>query len=261
MENTVFISDAHIKGFESPAMETLCSFLKSLSTDIKSVVIAGDLFDFWMGCKEFVYSDYMPVLEALKDLSNKGIKIIYIEGNHDFFMGHFFTEVLKAEVCPSEKIIDFDGKKIYIAHGDLVNRKEYSYRLWRWVLRSRFVKFTANLIPPTLLFRIGIKLSQTSRKFPRKSFDLKRIFRDFARDKWKEGYHGVILGHLHSPQLIEEEFNGELRFYANLGDWLTYNTYLVYEDKAFKLKTLNDKNRSKEKIQTFQPTANKAAVR
>ena len=260
MEKTIFISDAHIRGFESPAMETLCSFLKSLPTDIKSVVIAGDLFDFWMGCKKFVYSDYMPILEALKDLKNRGIKIIYIEGNHDFFMGHFFTEVLKAEVCPSEKTIDFDGKKIYIGHGDLINRKEYSYRLWRWVLRSRLVKITANLMPPDLLYRIGMKLSQNSKKFPRKFFDLKPIFRDFARDKWKEGYHGVILGHLHSPQLIEEEFNGELRFYANLGDWLTHNTYLVYEDKGFKLKTLDEENRTKEKVQVFQPTTKESAA-
>ncbi len=260
MEKTVFISDAHIKGFESPAMERLCSFLMSLSTDTKSVVIAGDLFDFWIGCKEFVYSDYMPVLQALKDLKNKGIKIIYVEGNHDFFMGHFFTEVLKAEVCPSEKIIDFDGKKIYIAHGDLVNRKEYSYRLWRWVLRSPLVKFMANRMPPVLLYKIGMKLSQTSRKFPRKSFDLKRTFRDFARDKWKEGYHGVILGHLHSPQLIKEELNGEMRFYANLGDRLTYHTYLVYENNEFKLKTLNEENSAKERSQIFRLNANESAA-
>ncbi len=260
MENTVFISDAHIKGRESAQMKVLCSFLKSLPADIKSVVIAGDLFDFWLGSKEFVYYDYMPVLEALKDLKNRGIKIIYIEGNHDFFMGHFFTEVLKAEVCPSEKIMNFNGKKLYVAHGDLVNRKEYSYRLWRWLLRSPLVKITANLIPPALLYRIGTKLSQTRKKLPRKSFDLKPMFRDFARDKWKEGYHGVILGHLHSPQLIKEELNGEMRFYANLGDWLTYHTYLVYENNEFKLKTLNEENRAKERAQVFQPNTNKSAA-
>jgi UDP-2,3-diacylglucosamine pyrophosphatase LpxH len=68
------------------------------------------------------------------------------------------------------------------------------------------------------------------------------------------------LGHLHAPQLIEEELNGEMRFYANLGDWLTYNTYLVYEDKAFKLKTLNEENSAKERSQVFQTNPNESAA-
>jgi UDP-2,3-diacylglucosamine hydrolase len=260
MEKTIFISDAHIKGCESPEMETLCSFLKSLPSDTKTIVIAGDLFEFWVGCNKFVFYDYLPVLEALNDLKNRGIHITYIEGNHDFFMGPFFTEVLKAEVCPSEKIITLNGKKVYVAHGDRVNRKEYSYRLWRWLLRSRPMKVIASLTPPSLLFRIGMKLSNTSRNFPRKYFDMNSIFNDFARDKWREGYHGVILGHSHSPDYIEEECNGELRFYANLGDWLQFHTYLLYDERGFKLKTFTEEVRIKEKPKSVSSMQKKSIV-
>jgi UDP-2,3-diacylglucosamine pyrophosphatase LpxH len=55
----------------------------------------------------------------------------------------------------------------------------------------------------------------------------------FADDKFMEGYDAVILGHSHAETLSQQELNGRMRTFATLGDWMTFYTYLAYEDGRF----------------------------
>jgi UDP-2,3-diacylglucosamine pyrophosphatase LpxH len=45
----------------------------------------------------------------------------------------------------------------------------------------------------------------------------------------------VILGHCHKPLLIEELCDGRRKTFATLGDWITRDSYLLYDDGRFTL--------------------------
>lgn len=230
---SIFISDAHIKGLNSPQQNLLCRFLDSLREDTESLFILGDFFDFWFGFSEVVPYPYLPVLSKLLELKERGIKIVYVEGNHDFFMGPFFRDVLRAEVFPEEATLYLAGRKVLLAHGDLVDRGDYGYRLLRWLLRSRPFQALASLIPPFLLLRLARRLSGMSRRFRHRGQTLNEALRGFARRKWQEGYRVVILSHSHTPEVLQD---GRGRLYINTGDWVENFTYLELKAGTFTLK-------------------------
>ena len=67
-------------------------------TSIDDLYIAGDLFDFWFCQKEKINPEFKPVINKLIELQKAGIRIHLSEGNHDFFMGEYFRDVLGMEV-------------------------------------------------------------------------------------------------------------------------------------------------------------------
>jgi len=224
----IFLSDAHLKGLDDPNQRLLCSFLEGLD-GVDTLVILGDLFDFWVGFNDAVYYQYLPILAQFLRLKDKGVKIKYLEGNHDFFMGPFFTDVLKAEVYPYPMEMELDGKRLFLAHGDTVNKRDYGYRFLRWFLRRRPIHFIMRNLP-SLVWRMAKVMSKGSRQYLGKGFDYDTILLNYAMDK--RGYDAVILGHSHVPR-FERIMGGML--YVNLGDWITHYTYLVYEDGGFRL--------------------------
>lgn len=231
----VFFSDAHLEGLGGKNLSYLLSFLDYIKEDTHLLVIAGDLFDFWYGYKNFVYY-HLPLLNKLLELKRKGIKISYIEGNHDFSMGPFFTEVLNANVFRESLELHLDGKKTLIAHGDMVNKKDYGYRLLRGALRSYTFSWLMRFFPSWLIWKIARLLSCSSRKYLGKAHPLEKILEEFAWTKLKEGYDVVILAHTHNPVFKKTFMDGKEKLYANLGDWISHFTYLTYHYGEFSLR-------------------------
>lgn len=230
---SIFISDAHINGIDSPQQHLICGFLDSIKEDTESLFILGDFFDFWFGFDEIIPYPYLPILSKLLELKERGVRMVYVEGNHDFFMGPFFRDILGAEIYPKEATLYLAGKRVLLAHGDLADRRDYGYRVLRWLLRSRAFLALARLIPPSLLFKIARRFSGMSRRFKYRSQALKEALRGFARRKWEEGYEVVILSHSHTPEVIED---GSGRLYINTGDWVENFTYVELKEGRFRLK-------------------------
>lgn len=230
----VFISDAHLKEPSDNNYKIILNFLDNLK-DVNLLVILGDLFDFWNGRNKIAHKHHKPILDRLLHLKNSGAKIIYLEGNHDFFMGRFFTENLNADVFENNAEITLDNKKIFLAHGDMVNKKDYGYRILRRLLRSWLMKIIFYILPSIIVWRIANAMSKGSRQYLAKGFKYDEMFLDYAREKWKQGYDAVMLGHAHSPKILKEVIDGKERFYINPGDWIGHFTYIVYEDKKFSM--------------------------
>ena len=88
------------------------------------------------------FPHYLPVLDSLQKLVKSGVEIVYFEGNHDFHLGKFFSETLRATIYTNPAILDLDGKHVYVCHGDQINIQDYGYRLLRFLLHSRTTKTT-----------------------------------------------------------------------------------------------------------------------
>ncbi|MFZ3073151.1 MAG: UDP-2,3-diacylglucosamine diphosphatase, partial [Thermodesulfobacteriota bacterium] len=189
----VFIADSHAKGPDDPSQKQLSRFLEELSDNPpKRLVILGDLFDFWIGTSGLVYYRYLPVLTPLVKLRKLGTEITYLEGNHDFSLGPFFTEFLGAEVHPDSTELSIDGKRIFLSHGDIVDRS-IRHRIWRWFLRSPFVKALVTMLPAWVLFRMASALSRKSRTYRECAPQVEKALKDFATELAKSNYDGCVM--------------------------------------------------------------------
>lgn len=227
----VFIADGHLKGLEDTNQKSLVKFLDGLK-EVDTLAVLGDLFDFWTGFNDVVYYRYLPVLNSLLKLKERGTSIVYLEGNHDFSMGPFFTDVLGASVYPDSCEIAVDGRKIYLSHGDTIFMTR-GYSMWRSFLRSPLFTMTAKATTPAFVASIAESLSHKSREYNRgKAIEDK--LRQFARGRIAEGADVVVLGHSHVPGIYREDAGGRKGFYANPGSWAD-RSYLIYNNGEFKI--------------------------
>lgn len=230
----IFIADCHLKGLDDPNQKALSTFLDGLFK-IDKLIILGDFFDFWVGLNNIVYEQYKPVLKSLFALSESGVEIIYIEGNHDFHMGPYFTETLKAKVYDHTCGLLLDDKRIYMAHGDTINMTT-GYQIFRSLLRGPLLKFLKTVVPPLVAWNIGSALSQGSRNYAKKAPAIEKAQKEFAKEKLGSGFDGVILAHSHTAGFHDDIAGDSQGFYANPGGWVNDKSFLVYEDGEFNVR-------------------------
>ncbi len=235
----VFIADAHLRHEGDENYRLLLDFLAGLPGNTDTLFILGDLFEFWIGYPETPFVHYLPVLEAFRRLAEKGIEIVYCEGNHDFHMGPFFKNTLKARIFSGPAGIDLGGAKVYLCHGDEINRSDYSHRLFRFLLHNRVAEAIIPLVPPAVASFIAERMARGSRGNHRKrrvEWDFAALVRDFAAARFKEGYDAVVIGHFHLP-LLEQSADGGNKTLLSLGDWILHFSYGEWQDGKFSLRT------------------------
>ena len=211
----------------------MLAFLEEQCGKTDLLVLLGDIFEFWIG-KKNVTDDYVPLIEAFERMHQQGAQLVYVEGNHDFHLGPVFTQRLNCQVFPDGGSIELDGKKVYLAHGDLVNPDDTGYRLLRKFLRSSLIRTSLRIAPNSLTMAIANRGSYESRKNSgerRSRWPAREILKPYAETILAAGHQAVVTGHYHQP-FQEKLDDGEL---IALGDWITQYSYAVYENHAFTL--------------------------
>lgn len=228
----MIISDIHIYGPLDPLYRSL---LVTIDKEIKKgdhLVLAGDIFDFLVGKQAGLIAQYADFFSILRKKGEAGSTISYIEGNHDFHLTTTFAGMPQLTVYPEELEIRTPAKKLYIAHGDLVDRSDWGYRFLRLFFRSAFIRFIAFSFPESWVQWIGGRSSAASREInPRLPEDygiekltrLRAIYRSFAEKKLRAGYDAVVLGHCHDLDGIAG--------YLNVGFPRTHGSYVVFTDE------------------------------
>jgi UDP-2,3-diacylglucosamine hydrolase len=230
----IFIADAHLRAPQDPNYRTLVRFLDSLPADTDTLYLLGDIFEFWIGHPQPVYGQYREIIDCLKRVRGRGVRIVYFEGNHDFHLGGFFKEHLQAEVHAGGEVLEIGGRKFSLCHGDQINRADYRYRAFRFVLHSRLVKALVPVFSRRLADRAAATLSQRSSKrhgLRRKRWDYRVILDTFARERFAAGCDVVVTGHYHLPFI---KGDGE-RLFVSLGDWITQYSYAQWVDGTLTL--------------------------
>lgn len=232
----LFLADAHLINPNDENYRRLLALLQREEGQVRTLYLLGDIFEFWVGYEHVVFTPYVPILEALRRLHESGTRIVWIEGNHDFHLGPFVRDTLQATIIPESTAITLDGQRIFLCHGDLIDSSDTGYRLYRTLLRSRFVGALVDLfVSPDRLWRFSRFLSARSkakrRHRPRR--DPRPLIIDHAQRRFAEGYHVVMTGHFHAP-FIEKTPQGLV---IALGDVMGQASYVVYEDGDFRSAT------------------------
>lgn len=236
----VFIADAHLRKPGDSNYRTLIRFLDGLKGDTEVLFILGDLFEFWVGYRNNPFTQYLPALEKLRELKESGTHIIYFEGNHDFHMGPYFEKTLGAEIYRGPRIMEINGKKVYLCHGDQVIGNDYGYALLRFLLHNPLSKFLIPAAPYRLTTRIAERMSRHSSgnhvKRNRK-WDYGAIMRSFAAGRFESGCDVVIGAHFHSPYLEKSGSGKNEKILLSLGDWKTQFSYGEWNGDTLSLRT------------------------
>lgn len=230
----VFISDAHLEAPDDPNYQKMLAFLAELAhpRPPEELFILGDFFAYWMGFSS-VPAIYRPVVEKLHELVDGGARLTYVEGNHDIDMGRYFEKKLGARIIADWGEARVAGKRLYLAHGDRVDKQDRNYRMFRAFIRSWPMRGLSHALTPERILRIARPYAFDGGGGVYYAGHLPELMEAFAREKWRDGYDGVVLGHCHHPALIEN--GGGTRFYANLGDWVGQFTYLAADAGGFRL--------------------------
>ena len=219
-------------------MEVFVKFLNLEKKQLSHLVILGDLFEFFFGFRHFfpnekasAFADYLPVFHQLQRLYRDGVRIKYFEGNHDFFLHSFFSKQfgMEVEVYPGGCDERLEGKRAFIAHGDLSNPRQWTYRTFRRFLKNSFTYRLIHLAGPQISRRVARTLSDMSyQRYHGDQHAPPTPFRAFAHRKFLEGFEIVILGHSHFPEEAEEQIDGRKCLYYNVGDWMIHRSFLRF---------------------------------
>jgi UDP-2,3-diacylglucosamine hydrolase len=237
-DDVVFLADAHL-GAESGEKEAartarLHRFLESLPGRIRSLVIVGDLFDFWFEYRTAIPRQHFATLAALRRLRDAGVEITYLNGNHDFWLGPFLSQEIGAITRTGPLTLQQQGRKLWIHHGDGLIGGDLGYRFLRRVLRSPFSIRLYQLIHPDLGIPLAHWISGRSREARDPDrFPIERLWTEVALPRFAEGFDGVIIGHFH--RAFERREPGRELFV--LGDWIDQFTYVVLRNGVLSLET------------------------
>ena len=194
----------------------------------------GDFFDFWFGFRKLrpFKKKYGDLLELFEELRAVGVRVIYLEGNHDFCMGPYITEKLNIAVYEHYAEIDLYGKRAYLAHGDRVY-PTVDHWILTGLLRNRITYQLISWLGPKIVMAIAGRWSTLSRgRNMEKSPEVIARLRQFAVEKIKkEGFDAVILAHTHLPETITVKRRERERYYFNVGNWIKDFSYLRYNEK------------------------------
>ena len=232
----VFLSDAHLRNKDSDNYRRLLRFLDFPDGYADDLFILGDFFDFWFCRDSHIYPQFVTVIEKLLNLKKRGIRIHMCEGNHDFFLGDYFTKIHGITVYPEWADLTLDDKRVLMSHGDTVDRNNKKYLFFRKLLRSKLFYTLQGGIPPLILWKIAQLSSTVSKELSTDKADiLAKKMETFSLKKFQENYDAVIFGHCHKPLLSEHVIEGRRKTFVSLGEWRIHSSYLYYEDGRFTL--------------------------
>ena len=212
-------------------------WLDQIKADAAEVFIMGDLFDFWFEYKTVVPRGYIRLLGKLAELSDAGIKLYFFKGNHDMWMFDYFEKELNATIISNELIIERGGKKFFLHHGDGLGPGDSMYKLLKKIFRSKLCQWLFARIHPNLGIGIANYWSRNSRIANEKEENAKP-----GEQEWlvvychevlqKTYYDYMVFGHRHLP--LDIQLDDKSR-YVNLGEWVSYNSYAVFDGKELSL--------------------------
>jgi len=237
------VSDLHIQSDQDPLYRSFLAWLvrPELNESGVRIVLAGDVFDLFVGKKPLFVRRYSEFFDRLRALGSRGVTVDYIEGNHDFWISEAFGDMPGVTVRPSEVDFELGGRRFHVSHGDLVDRTDRNYLRLRAFFRSRLMHGLVKAAPGELLDRIGRSMSRASSArtprlitaLSRESQDrLRSAYHEFAREKIAAGYDFVVCGHCHDLDEAWLRVGSREGQYINVGLPRTHGSVLTWAPGA-----------------------------
>ncbi len=243
MKKIYFASDFHLgipdhqSSFERE--KRIVSWLNDIKSDCSELFIVGDIFDFWFEYDLVIPKGFVRLQAKFAEFTDAGIPVHFFHGNHDLWQFGYFEKELGVQVHKKPISREFNGKKFFIGHGDGLGPGQTKFKMILAMYRNPFFQRLFAFFHPS----IGIGLANWfSHQSKLKTFDGNFTFYEeneflikFCRAELiKQPFDYFIFGHRHLPLIYD--LNPESK-YINLGDWIGFNSYAVFDGHELKLET------------------------
>ena len=236
-----FASDFHLGAptYEKSRVRErqICAWLDQIKPDCEALYLVGDIFDFWFEYKFAIPKGFVRLQGKIAEFTDSGIPVHFFTGNHDMWAFDYLPKELGVELHYEPIITTINGKKLYIGHGDGLGPGDYGYKRLKKIFKNRLVQSIFGFIHPNIGIGLADFLSKRSRA---KSGHLDEVFLGEEKE-WlvqyckeelrKENIDIFVFGHRHLPILQQVE----VATYVNLGDWIYYFTYGVFDGETIDL--------------------------
>jgi UDP-2,3-diacylglucosamine pyrophosphatase LpxH len=233
----VVISDVHLGTYGCHAKELL-RYLKSIKTD--KLILNGDIIDIWQFSKRYWPESHMKVIKLITSWIAKGVEVKYITGNHDEMLRKFVGFELGTFSILNKDLIEIDGKKAWIFHGDVFD------------VTMQHSKSIAKLgaVGYDFLILLNSAINYLTSKFGRGPFSMSKKIKNSVKSAIKfinnfektvadiaieNKYDYVVCGHIHQPEIKKIYTDLGSVTYLNSGDWVENLTALEYYDNQWHL--------------------------
>ena len=234
-----FASDFHLGSpnkEESRIREKkIISWLNFIQKDAKAIYLLGDIFDFWFEYQKVVPKGFVRLLGKLSELTDKGIDVHFVVGNHDMWMDDYLEQEIGLKLHFKEFIIKEDDKLIFLGHGDGLGKGDYKYKILKKIFSSTLCEWLFSRLHPNFGIGLGQAWSNKSREKEENLINEdNEILTGYCKEQQKNNpVDYYVFGHRHVPMEVKIDDRAN---YINLGDWIHHYSYAVYSDQKLELK-------------------------
>lgn len=233
---TLFISDLHLGGERPQQLELFRQFMAGPARRAEALYILGDLIEAWAGDDDPT-PPHPWLIEILQNYTAAGGWLYVMRGNRDFLMGERFCDETGAILLADPSVIELNGRRVLIMHGDLLCTQDRSYQRYRRLVQSAAFQKTFLLIPLGLRLGIAHGFRRLTKNLSRsKPAMITDVDQKAVESTMRE--HGVQLlihGHTHRPGMHDFELDGQPARRIVLGDWYEQDSVLVSDEQGERL--------------------------
>jgi UDP-2,3-diacylglucosamine pyrophosphatase LpxH len=238
------MSDLHLGTYGCHAKE-IVNYLKSISPSI--LILNGDIIDGWQFNKRYFPPAHMQVIKEIISMMSKGVRVIYITGNHDEMLRRYSDIQLGNFQLCDKLVMEINGKMTWIFHGDVFDASTkgsakliarlggHGYDLL--IVLNRVINWTLKAMGKEKM-SFSKKIKNGVKKAVAWISDFEQTAAELAIEK---KYDYIICGHIHQPQKrVIETKNGKVT-YLNPGDWIENLTALEYNNHDWSIYHYDEK--------------------
>jgi len=237
-----FASDLHL-GMQSPEQslqreKLFIEWLEEIRKDASELWLLGDVFDYWFEYKKVVPRGFTRFLGTLASLSDEGVDIHLIPGNHDIWVFDYLPAEIGLEVHRKSVRREWNNHHFLLGHGDGLHPRDLKYRMLQRLFKNKTIQWFYARIHPNGSMAFAHRWSKNSRKKHGALGSFMGVDKEhqiqFARKEI--GKHPdiefFVFGHRHIPYDIRIADNSRV---ICLGDWIGNFTYGVFDGQEFQL--------------------------
>lgn len=237
-----FASDFHLgvpnREVSREREERIIRWLNMAQQDAAEIFLVGDVFDFWFEYKHAIPKGFARLQGKIAEITDSGIPVHYFTGNHDMWVFTYFEEELGVKMYRKNAEFVWGEKKFLVGHGDGLGPGDHGYKFIKKVFANPICQWLFGWIHPNIGIGIANFWSGRSR-MANKGEDQKFLGED---EEWlaiyckevlqSQHYDYFIFGHRHLPLDLKV---GENSRYINLGEWVNYSSYAVFDGQNLSL--------------------------
>jgi len=232
----LFLSDVHLSPRHPERGRRLLDLLSREAGRIGELYILGDLFDYWIGPKHLDLPDYREAFDAVRGLSARGVRVVFLCGNRDFYVRRRFREALGLEVFTGPITAEIGRARVCLCHGDHLCTRDRPTQRAQAIIRSRPIEAIFTRLPAGLARFLALGYRGHSRRVTaRKPARRKALAAEAVLAAFRAGADVIVCGHIHRAAKHTWRAGGREHVLYSLGDWSNGSSYLIEEDGRWRL--------------------------